>query len=107
MATELGSAYVQIIPSAKGISGNIAGLLSGEAGEAGEGAGSTFSSAFGKTVSGAISTLGLAKVGKEVFQTAADYNFYSGYNFATYFFARRNFSRHADIFKTSCSRKKF
>lgn len=40
MSTTLGSAYVQIIPSARGIKGSIAGLLNGEAGAAGEVAGS-------------------------------------------------------------------
>lgn len=39
MATELGKAYVQIIPSAKGISGAISSELGGEAGKAGTSAG--------------------------------------------------------------------
>lgn len=39
MATELGKAYVQIIPSAKGIAGTISSELSGEVGSAGEAAG--------------------------------------------------------------------
>ena len=41
MATELGKAYVQIIPSAKGISGSISKALSGEATSAGKSAGSS------------------------------------------------------------------
>lgn len=40
MATELGKAYVQIIPSAKGISGSIQNQLNPEASAAGESAGS-------------------------------------------------------------------
>lgn len=39
MATELGKAYVQIVPSAKGISGSISKELSGEATSAGKNAG--------------------------------------------------------------------
>lgn len=41
MSTTLGSAFVQIVPSAKGISGSISNVLNGEAGVAGESAGST------------------------------------------------------------------
>ncbi|WP_367365860.1 phage tail protein [Pediococcus parvulus] len=43
MATELGKAYVQIIPSAKGIGGSIKGQLDPEASSAGESAGSKMS----------------------------------------------------------------
>ena len=39
MATELGKAFVQIVPSAKGISGSISKELGGEAGSAGKSAG--------------------------------------------------------------------
>ena len=39
MATELGKAYVQIVPSAKGISGSISNVLNGESVSAGESAG--------------------------------------------------------------------
>ena len=39
MATELGQAYVQIMPSAKGISGSISKELGGEATSAGKSAG--------------------------------------------------------------------
>ncbi|MDU5081995.1 hypothetical protein [uncultured Tissierella sp.] len=41
MATELGKAYVQIMPSAKGISGSISKALGGEATSAGKSAGSS------------------------------------------------------------------
>lgn len=41
MSTTLGSAFVQIVPSAKGISGSISNVLNGEAGTAGTSAGST------------------------------------------------------------------
>lgn len=46
MAT-LGQAYVQIIPSADGISNSISSVLSGPADKAGQDAGSTFGSSFG------------------------------------------------------------
>lgn len=39
MATDLGKAYVQIVPSAKGISGSISSALGGEATNAGKSAG--------------------------------------------------------------------
>ena len=39
MAIELGQAYVQIMPSAKGIGKNTESLLNGELGTAGTGAG--------------------------------------------------------------------
>lgn len=45
MATELAQAYVQIIPSAKGIKGSLTNLLSGEAESAGKESGGTLSSA--------------------------------------------------------------
>lgn len=43
----LGQAYVQIVPSADGISGSISSVLSGPADKAGQDAGSTFGSSFG------------------------------------------------------------
>ena len=39
MATDIGKAFVQIVPSAQGISGSISGVLDGEAASAGKGAG--------------------------------------------------------------------
>jgi len=56
----LGKAYVQIIPSAEGISGSISGLLDGEAASAGKSSGGKFSSAMG----GVLKTgLGVAAAG--------------------------------------------
>lgn len=48
MATELGKAYVQIVPSAKGISGSITKELKGESKSAGKSAGSTIVSTMKK-----------------------------------------------------------
>lgn len=44
MATEVGQAYIQIIPSAKGISGSISSIINKEAGSAGKSGGSLLSS---------------------------------------------------------------
>ena len=44
MATELGKAYVQIVPSAKGISGSIQGVLKGESEKAGTASGKSIAS---------------------------------------------------------------
>lgn len=53
MATELGQAYVQIMPSAKGISGSITKELSGEATSAGKSAGSKIASTIKKVIAAA------------------------------------------------------
>ncbi|EPN3639615.1 phage tail protein [Enterococcus faecium] len=61
MATELGQAYVQIIPSAKGISGAIKSQLDPEASSAGISAGSTLGSKFVSIVKGVIATAAIGK----------------------------------------------
>ena len=66
MATELAKAYVQIIPSAEGISGSLSNVLGGEATAAGKAAGGKFSSAMGgvlKTGAAAIAGIGTAAIG--------------------------------------------
>lgn len=55
MATELGQAYVQIMPSAKGIKGSITKVLNGEAGNAGKSAGTTI----GSKIKGALIAAGI------------------------------------------------
>jgi len=57
MATELGQAYVQIMPSAKGISGSISKQLGGESTSAGKSSGSKIASA----IKGAIVVAGIGK----------------------------------------------
>lgn len=57
MATELGKAYVQIMPSARGISGKIQGAIGGEVQSAGASAGSSIVSA----IKGAIVAAGIGK----------------------------------------------
>src|SRR5690554_913098 len=50
MATELGKAYVQIMPSAKGISGSIQKTLGPEATKAGKSTGSSIASSIKKVI---------------------------------------------------------
>ena len=57
--TQLGSAYVQIIPSAKGISGSISGLLKGEADSAGMSAGQSIGGSLVSALKTAIVAAGI------------------------------------------------
>lgn len=61
MANTIGTAYVQIIPSAQGIKGSIEGIMKGEADSAGTSSGKAFSGKFG----GALKATGakIAKIG--------------------------------------------
>lgn len=61
MATELGQAYVQIMPSAKGISGSIQSVLAPEATAAGNSAGSSIGSSLVKAATGIIAAAGIGK----------------------------------------------
>lgn len=74
MANTIASAYVQIIPSADGIQGQLSGILDGEATKAGASAGSKLSGALGGAVKagvGAVAALGTAAVGAGVALTNA------------------------------------
>ena len=62
MATELGKAYVQIIPSAKGISGMIQKEIGGEVASAGVSAGESLGSKMVGAISGVIAAAGIGKV---------------------------------------------
>jgi hypothetical protein len=66
MATELAKAYVQIIPSAEGIQGQIADALSGEADSAGKSGGKKYASGFGAMTKKAL--VGLGACGGRPFQ---------------------------------------
>lgn len=61
MANTIGTAYIQIIPSAQGIKGSIEGIMKGEADSAGTSSGKAFSGKFG----GALKSTGakIAKIG--------------------------------------------
>ena len=61
MATELGKAYVQIIPSAKGISGMIQKEIGGEVASAGVSAGESLGSKMVSAISGVIAAAGIGK----------------------------------------------
>ena len=61
MATELAQAYVQIMPSAKGIHGSLSSLLGGEASAAGESAGRSMG---GKLVGAALGIISAAAIGQ-------------------------------------------
>lgn len=66
--TNLGTAYVQIMPSAKGISGSISEALGGEASAAGESAGASI---VGK-IKGAIAAAGIGKLLMESLNAGGD-----------------------------------
>lgn len=62
MATELGQAYVQIMPSAKGISGSIQSAIGPEADAAGKSAGSLISSGMVATIASGLAAAGIGKI---------------------------------------------
>lgn len=61
MATELGQAYVQIMPSAKGISGMIKNTIAPEASAAGQSAGMTIGSSIASIATKVIAAAGIGK----------------------------------------------
>ena len=72
MATELGKAYVQIIPSAKGISGMIQKEMGGEVASAGVSAGESLGSKMMGAVSGVIAAAGIGRaIGASINEGAA------------------------------------
>ena len=68
MATELGKAYVQIIPSAKGISGSISSALSGESTSAGKSAGLNIAG----SIKGVIAAAGIGAALKSALEAGGD-----------------------------------
>ena len=73
MATELAKAYVQIIPSAKGISGSIENVLSGESSKAGEKAGESIASKLGGALKKGIIALGIGKMVTDAIMGASEF----------------------------------
>ena len=69
MATELAKAYVQIIPSARGIQGSLTQALGGEADAAGTKAGQSFGA---KLIGAAMGAISVAAVGKSLFATLTE-----------------------------------
>ncbi|HEM4398252.1 TPA: phage tail protein [Streptococcus suis] len=72
MATDLGSAYVQIVPSSKGISGSISKLLGGEVDSAGRSAGSSLGASLVSALSGALAAAGIGKIIGSALSAGAD-----------------------------------
>ena len=72
MATELGQAYVQIIPSAKGISGKITEALNPEASKAGSESGSSLGSSLVSVAKKVIAAAGIGEFIKETLNAGAD-----------------------------------
>lgn len=62
MATELAKAYVQIVPSAQGLTGSLTSLMSGEGTAAGEAAGKNAGTSFGQMMKKTLVGLGIGKL---------------------------------------------
>ncbi len=71
MATELGKAYVQIIPSASGIKGRLAGIMNPEASAAGDSAGRVAGSSLGSAIKKAIVATGIGTALKSALMEGA------------------------------------
>ena len=72
MATDLGQAYVQIVPSAKGISGAIRGQLDPEASSAGISAGNNIAGSMVRVIGAAIVAAGIGKLFSSALSEGAD-----------------------------------
>ena len=72
MATDLGQAYVQIVPSAKGISGSISRQLDPEASSAGISAGNNIAGSMIKIIGTAIAAAGIGKLFSAALSEGAD-----------------------------------
>lgn len=68
----IAQAYVQIMPSTKGIKGQLASVMGGEAESAGKSAGDTFSGAFGKAVGGSKPAISAVDELGKAFEQAAE-----------------------------------
>ena len=72
MATDLGKAYVQIIPSAKGIGSSIQKELGGGMDAAGKSAGGLFGSSLVSTLTKVVAAAGVGKILKDSIMAGAD-----------------------------------
>ena len=78
MATELAKAYVQILPTAEGLKGNLSNVLDSEAVSAGKSAGSKMSAAMGTALkiggaAVAAAAGAMLKIGKDAIEDYAEY----------------------------------
>lgn len=71
--TEIAKAYVQLVPTTKGIGSQIESSLSGEMSGAGKSAGDSWAAKFISTAKRAIAAAGLGKIIKEAISAGADY----------------------------------
>lgn len=69
---ELGKAYVQIIPSAEGISGKISSMIGGEAESAGKAGGLSLGNSLVSTLKGVIAAAGIGTVIKETLEAGGN-----------------------------------
>ena len=76
---ELAKAYVQIIPSAEGIKGNLTSILDGEAETAGKSAGGKFGSTFGSVAKAGLAAAGAGIAAGAAAATAMAKNAVEGY----------------------------
>ena len=60
--SDLGTAYVHIVPSAQGIAGSISKAIGGEAEQAGESSGKSFAEKFGSVAKKVIAAIGVGKL---------------------------------------------
>lgn len=72
MATQIGEAYIQILPSAKGIKGAITKELGGEAESAGKSAGGSIASGLIGALKGALAAAGIGAALKKTIEEGAD-----------------------------------
>lgn len=70
--TELAKAYVQIIPSANGIKGNLTKVMGGEASSAGDAAGKTAGLSFGASIKKVIAAAGIGAALKSTIMEGAN-----------------------------------
>ena len=72
MATQIGEAYIQIIPSAKGIKGAITKEMGGEAESAGKSAGGSLASGLVGALKGALAAAGIGKLLKDTITSGGE-----------------------------------
>ena len=70
--TDIGKAYVQIVPSAQGIEGSITNLLGGESKKAGLSSGANFASNMISKIKGLVAAAGIGAIVKKAFDEGAD-----------------------------------
>ena len=69
---DIGKAYVQIVPSEKGIAGSIQKVLNGEAGSAGTSAGGAIGGALVSTLKKVVVAAGVGKIVSDAISAGAD-----------------------------------